>query len=56
MHHTIVFLAELQSPCDYSRGYKPVPQYPSEQQGYAPAPPVLSQQSNSVRPHLHSIF
>ena len=56
LHHSIVFLAELQPPYDYSRGYKPVPQYPPEQHGYAPAPPVFSQQSNSVRPHLHSIF
>ena len=50
--HSIVFLAELQPPYDYSHGYKPVPQYPPEQRGYAPAPPVLSQQSNSVRPPL----
>ena len=56
LHHSIVFLAELQPPYDYSRGYKPVPQYPPEQHGYAPAPPVFSQQSNSVRPHLHSTF
>lgn len=50
--HFIVFLVELQPPYDYGRGYRPVPQYPPEQRGYAPAPPVLSQQSNSVRPHL----
>ena len=53
--HSIVFLVELQPPYDYGRGYKPVPQYPPEQRGYAPAPPVLSQQSNSVRPHLQHV-
>ena len=49
---TVTFFVELQPPYDYGRGYRPVPQYPPEQRGYAPAPPVLSQQSNSVRPHL----
>jgi len=30
-------------------GYMPVPQQPPPSYGYSPAPPVLSQQSSSVR-------
>ena len=43
---------EMKPPYQYSsgpRGYMPVPQQPPPSYGYSPAPPVLSQQSSSVR-------
>jgi len=50
---------EMKPPYEYSsgpsgyssrpNGYMPVPQQPPPSYGYSPAPPVLSQQSSSVR-------